>query len=239
MDNFVLKFNNLIEGGMRDRNIIIRDAVLNAVSANKNIEETEMYTAFGVNASSMYYSLPEDAGPRIIASFFTATSTYLSKAKVADTEQATVLILTDTSGIFKFAGIVEFHDNANDPNEPGNWSYAFTFNSADVENLEKNKKVKKLMYTDDAFKSIFDKVSYDVAGFMFGHERYMYDACTLVIDTLIQVLEAEAVEGQTVDIVYEGYFEASVGVEDDEKILTITPDGSMKEIIKSDIDLDK
>ena len=47
MDNFVLKFNNLIEGGMRDRNIIIRDAVLNAVSANKNIEETEMYTAFG------------------------------------------------------------------------------------------------------------------------------------------------------------------------------------------------
>ena len=95
------------------------------------------------------------------------------------------------------------------------------------------------MYTDDAFKSIFDKVSYDVAGFMFGHERYMYDACTLVIDTLIQVLEAEAVEGQTVDIVYEGYFEASVGVEDDEKILTITPDGSMKEIIKSDIDLDK
>lgn len=238
MNNFVSKINNKISEGVKARNIVIRDAVLCAVGANKNVEDTEMFTAFGVNASSMYYSLPEDAGSRIIASFFTSTATYLSRAKVADTEQATVLILTDTSGIFKFAGIVEYHEN-DTVDEPGNWSFALTFNAVDIENLEKTKKVKKLMYTDDAFKSIFDKVSYDVAGFMFGHERYMYDACILVVDTLIQVLEAEAVEGQTVDIVYEGYFEASVQVDDDEKTLSITPDGSMKEIIKSDIDLDK
>lgn len=114
-----------------------------------------------------------------------------------------------------------------------------TFDSKTLDNIEKSKSLKKMLYSSDAFKAIFDKVAYDVAGIQFQHQTYMFDACLLVVDTLLQVLDREAKEGEIVDIELPGYFTASVSVEDGEKIFAITPDGHMKQIIKDDTALDK
>ena len=62
----------------------------------------------------------------------------------------------------------------------------------------------------------------------------MYDSCIIMIDTIIQILDAEAVEGEVVDIVIPGYVTFSVSIEGDEKVFAITPDGVMKAIIKDD-----
>lgn len=207
--------------------------------ANKAYEDTEMHQAFIVNAAAIGFNFSDDDRPeRIVKAFFASTASYLSKNKIANTQEAVALILTDPSGNFKFAGIVEYHENEN-PDEPGNWSYVTTFNEDDVTNLEKSKSVKKLLYGSDPFKTVFDKVAYDVAGVSFEHDSYMYDACLLVIDTLTQVLDREAKIGEVVDIDMPGYFTASVAVEDDVKVMAITPDGHMKAIIKDDSSLEK
>ena len=210
------------------------------VGAGKLCEETEFHQAFVVNANSVGYAFNDDDRPeRITKGFFASSAAYLSKVKVSKVDEAVALVLTDIAGNFKFAGIVEYHENKENPDEPGNWSYVMTFDEKTLDNLEKNKTVKKLLYSADAFKAIFDKVAYDVAGIQFQHQTYMFDACLLVVDTLLQVLDREAKEDEVVDIELPGYFTASVSVEDGEKIFAITPDGHMKQIIKDDTALDR
>lgn len=208
--------------------------------ANKSYAETEMHQAFVVNANSIGYTFGDDDRPeRINKAFFAATAAYLSKVKVSKADEAVALILTDVSGNFKFAGIVEYHENKDNPDEPGNWSFVMTFDSKTIDTIEKQKTVKKYLYSSDAFKAVFDKVGYDVAAIQFQHQTYMFDACQLVIDTLLQVLDREAKEDEIVDVELPGYYTASVSVEDGEKIFAITPDGHMKQIIKDDTELDK
>jgi hypothetical protein len=207
--------------------------------ANKSVEDTELHHAFVVNGDSMGYSFGDDDRPqRIVKAFFASTAYYLSKTKIANEDEAVALVLTDVSGNFKFAGIVTYTANKEKPEEPGNWNYALTFYEDDITELESKRKVKKLLYGDQAFHSIFDKIAYDIASIQFEQERYMYDACLLVVDTLVQVLDNEAVPGEDVDIEMPGYFVATVRVANDEKEFSITPDGHMKEIIKDDSKLD-
>ena len=210
------------------------------LGAGKSYEETEMHQAFVVNANSVGYTFGDDDRPeRIVKAFFAASAAYLSKVKVSKADEAVALVLTDIAGNFKFAGIVEYHENKDNPDEPGNWSYVMTFDPKTLDTIEKNKNLKKLLYSSDAFKAIFDKVAYDVAAIQFQHQTYMFDACLLVVDTLVQVLDREAKENEVVDIELPGYFTASVSVEDGEKVFAITPDGHMKQIIKDDTALDK
>ena len=209
-------------------------------NANLSFEESKTKEAFIVNASSKGYSFDDDScAERIFKSFIAATSTYLSKVKVAKEDEAVALVLTDINGVFKFAGVVEYHENEENDgtDEPGNWSYVLTFNEDDLKALEANKKVARYLYGDDAFKLVFDKVAYDIGGISFEHERYMYDACLLCVDTLIGVLDRETNDNETVEIECPGYFVASAAVESGEKVFAITPDGAMKKIIKDDVSL--
>ena len=214
--------------------------LLGNLQAMKSYEETEMHQALIVNADSIGYTFDsnDDRPERVIKTFFAGVSSYLSKRKVSKEDEAVALILQDTAGNFKFAGIVEYFPNLENPDEAGNWSYVMTFNEDDVVDLEKRKTVKKLLAGDEAFKSIMDKTAYDIGGFVFEREIYIYDSCLLVIDTILQVLDHEAKEGEIVDVEMPGYFKASVAVENGKKIFSIVPDGHMKQLVKSDIDLD-
>lgn len=220
-------------------NNAIRAGLLSIGEVNKSYEDTQLKQAFIINAQSIGYSFGDDDRPdRVIKAFFSAVSAYLSRRKVSKADEAVALILTDTAGVFKFAAIVEYHENTENPEEPGNWSYTMTFNEEDISDLEKRKKVNKLLFGDDAFRSIMHKAAYDTAGIVFKHDTYIFDSCLLVIDTILQVLDNEAKEGEVVDIEMPGYFLASVAVENGEKIFSITPDGHLKHVIKSDVMID-
>ena len=216
---------------------MVAHGLIRPAAANKLYEETEAHSAFIVNANSIGYTFGDDDRPeRIVKAFFASTAAYLSKVKQSKEDEATALILSDLTGIFKFAAIVEFHNGDGDAD---NWSFTMTFNEDDLKDIEKKKVLKKHLYSTEMFKSVFDKVAYDIAAIEFQHESYMFDACQLVIDTLIQILDREAKVGETVDVEMPGYFIASVSVEGDEKIFGIVPDGHMKEIIKDDTALEK
>lgn len=212
----------------------------NMNGAAKSMDETEMHQAFVVNANSMGYTFGDDDRPeRITKAFFASVSAFLSKQKVKKQDEAVALILTDVAGNFKFAAIVQYHENEENPDEPGNWSYVMTFDPKAVENIEKNKTVKKLLFSSNEFTSVFDKVGYDIGAIQFQHSSYIFDACLLVVDTLLQVLDREAKEDEVVEIELPGYFTAAVAVEDGEKVYSLTPDGHMKEVIKDDTALDR
>ena len=208
--------------------------------AKKSYEDTEYQQILTVNAESMGYTFPpnDDRPDRIAKVIFAGISVYLSRRKVSKPDEAVAWILQDMSGGFKFAAIVEYHINEANPDEPGNWSYTMTFNEEDIIELEKKKTLRKFLAGDEVFKSTLDKTAYDVGGFTFGRETFMYNSCLLTVDTILQVLDHEAVEGQVVDIEIPGYVTASVSIQNGEKVFAIVPSGQMKQLIKSDIALD-
>lgn len=224
---------NTIAKAMNLSKFIVAGNLING--AGKTFEETELSQAYTVNINNQGYAFGGDDIPeRMFKSFIAATSVYLGKVKVSDPNVATALVLTDVSGNFKFAGIVEYHENEENKDEPGNWSYVLTLNEEDLTDLENTKEVKKYLYGDSAFITILDKVAYDVGGIEFQKDSYMYSCIEILIDTLVQVLDAEAVANDTVDIELKGYATFSVSVENDEKVFAVTPDGAMKALIKDD-----
>ena len=224
---------NTIAKAMNLSKFIVAGNLING--AGKTFEETELSQAYTVNINNQGYAFGGDDIPeRMFKSFIAATSVYLGKVKVSDPNVATALVLTDVSGNFKFAGIVEYHENEENKDEPGNWSYVLTLNEEDLTDLENTKEVKKYLYGDSAFITILDKVAYDVGGIEFQKHSYMYSCIEILIDTLVQVLDAEAVANDTVDIELKGYATFSVSVENDEKVFAVTPDGAMKALIKDD-----
>lgn len=206
-----------------------------AGAANKSLEETEFKSAFIVNGDSIGYLFgDDDRSYRILKSFIAATSLFLSKSKVAKDSEAVALVLLDLTGNFKFAAIVKYNVNKENPDEPGNWDYSFTLNEEDLAEVGASRTVKKFLFSDVSFHSMFDKVAYDLQSIQFEQERSIYDACCLCVDTLYQILDNEAVEGQTVDLELPGYFVASVETSGDNKVFSIVPDGHMKKVIKDD-----
>lgn len=201
----------------------------------KDLKDTEYHQAFVVNSDSYGYTFGDDDRPeRLIEAFFSAIALLLAKKKIAKTDTATALVLTDMAGVFKFAAFVEYHDNTENPDEPGNWSLSLTFNADDLAALKKRKTVSEFSMSGPDFKKCYDDAGYDVGSFQFQHSSYIIDACHLIVDTIIQILDREAKENDTVDIECPNYFVASVSVEDGEKIMAITPEGHMKAIIKDD-----
>jgi len=226
-----------------DKAIIDHAKLSRSSMAQKAYEDSEMHQAFVVNGDSLGYSFTagkdgddtykDDRPERIIKSFFTATSTFLAdKIKNGMKERALALILTDVAGNFKFAAIVQYQENEN-PDEPGNWNYTMTFDEEDVNDIEKDNPMQKILYNNESFRPVFRQIAYDVGCIEFEHDTYMYDACLLVIDTLLQILDREAKEGDTETIELSGYFIASVKCENDEKTFAIDPDGQQKSIINN------
>ena len=231
------KGNEIAIRMMRAAGIMIGGKLQNG--AAKTFEETQMYQQYIVNCDTNGYAFGGDDIPeRMLKSFIAATSVYLGKVKVSDPNVASALVLTDASGNFEFAGIVEYHENEENKDEPGNWSYVLTLNEEDLTDLENTKEVKKYLYGDDAFKVILDKVAYDIGGIEFQKDSFMYACCKILVETIVQVLDAEAVANDTVDIELKGYVTFSVSVEGDEKVYAVTPDGAMKKLIKDDAALE-
>ena len=231
------KGNEIAIRMMRAAGIMIGGKLQNG--AAKTFEETQMYQQYIVNCDTNGYAFGGDDIPeRMLKSFIAATSVYLGKVKVSDPNVAAALVLTDESGNFEFAGIVEYHENEENKDEPGNWSYVLTLNEEDLTDLENTKEVKKYLYGDDAFKVILDKVAYDIGGIEFQKDSFMYACCKILVETIVQVLDAEAVANDTVDIELKGYVTFSVSVEGDEKAYAVTPDGAMKKLIKDDAALE-
>lgn len=140
--------------------------------------------------------------------------------------------IDDKDGNFLIAGVVDYHDN-DDAELPGNYSYEFTTNEEDIQNAQKVSKV-----TDMEFLNTASIVGTNHS-MVFEKETDIIQLTSGVLKTIIGWLDSNAVEGQEVSVELDGYFVATVGVEDGEKIISIVPDGAMKRIIKDDASIEK
>lgn len=156
-----------------------------------------------------------------------ATADFLSKVKKKN--QKVCLSFVDAANNFIMAAIVKYNKN-DDEEGQDNWNYYYTFNEEDIKDVPADNK-----YTSDD--SYFHA---DVTTRLLEHMLRVNEAAwiapmiSLSARLISTFLDQNAKPGVEVTLEEEGYFVASVTVEDDQPVKALLPDDMMKTIIKSD-----
>ena len=124
-------------------------------------------------------------------------------------------------------------------NDSGNWYLQFTLDEEelkgdDIEILPSSSPD----FIDAVYKVLITEFRYRISeGFQVSTN--MFSIMDAFIKTLLHWLDQNADAKEEVTVKLENYFEATVAIEDEEKVIAILPSGSLKRAIKSDIDLEK
>lgn len=159
---------------------------------------------------------------------FTAVSNLLKALK--ETNCPAVFVFDELNGDVIAAAIVEYHE-AEDKSQPGNWSYVWTFDKADIPEGAKIYTISNQM-THPYF------VSTAGSKYHFGYETDSYIAIihNCFLKVLKKYLDDNATEGITIEL--DGIFQARAAVEDGEIVKSIEVVGETKALIKSDDDVE-
>lgn len=177
-----------------------------------------------------YFELRPEDTVNILDTFMVSMSEFLKLKKNKDAKIA--LAVKDEKGFFKMAGIVSYHANE-DADMPGNWSYEQTFNEEDVNDAT------VFDISDDDFITVLDTTAFSLHNMRFTQKSFSLTLIRKLVDVIINWLDVNAKEAEEVEVELDGYFKATVAVENGVKVMAITPDGAMKRLIKDDDALSK
>lgn len=139
-------------------------------------------------------------------------------------------IMKDDKGNFKFGAILNYNKpEEGEEDDSGNWYLEMTFYPEDMTDIEEIYDNHSSEFTVSAAREAMAIVS-----MRFRTAEYMHTMMTAAIDTLVNFLDANAIEGDEVEVVLNGVFTASVVIEDGKKIMSIVPGEIIKQIIKAD-----
>lgn len=168
----------------------------------------------------------------LFQSLFLSVSQFLGIHKKKDHKVA--LVVKDNYDNFKLAGIVQYHPNEEDDSNPGNYTYELTFDQADIAEIPE-------VYSifDSMFQGVAQEVSLSYCNFRYVKNEQIIGFMTGCVEALTTWLDSNAKETEEVVVELEGYFQASVAVENGIKVFSIVPEGKIKQLIKGDSSIEK
>lgn len=142
------------------------------------------------------------------------------------------LMVNDLKGNMLLGAYVAFIPAENSEEvAAGSWNYVWTFNREDIP-----AEAQLYALTDNSVVQVVSETGYNMVRMAFSSPTFVnklaIDFANLLIDTLDQ--NAPATEGEEWAIELDGYFNASVAVEDGKKIFAVEPIGELKVKIKDD-----
>lgn len=165
-------------------------------------------------------------------SLFLSVSQFLGIHKKK--EHKVALVVKDNYDNFKLAGIVQYHENEDDKDAPGNYTYELTLNEGDIADIPE-------VYSifDSMFQGVAQETSLSYCNFRIIKNDQIISIYTACVEALTAWLDANAKETEEVVIELDGIFQASVAVENGVKVFSIVPEGKLKQLIKGDNTIEK
>lgn len=196
--------------------------------AKFNIDDNENTLLVGMKQAvfTKYgFDISEEIARGYIKSLFTAISEFL---KIVKSESEPVsLEVTAINGEFIFAATVRYEKN-DDPTMPGNWVYSYTFNAEDVADVKV-----RYQFSDPQFCIILSNTMYEKYNFCWNVDTSSGNKLTIgAFEAIKTFLETNANESELTELECGDLFVATSGVEDGEKVISITPGEKSKQIIK-------
>lgn len=177
-----------------------------------------------------YIDIAPNLTPMLVDVLVSAVTDALADLKSQDIPVA--FKFCKNNGDFIAAAIVQFFPNE-DKNNPGNWNYSWTFDEDDIPD---NASIKTPY--DNALISYFRGTSISKYGFSAKLAEYYGDTMNYVLLVIKKWLDENATEGEEQCVKLDGIIQFRVAVENGEKVFSAEPDGEIKQIIKSDKDIE-
>lgn len=192
--------------------------------------QTSIPSQFSINLLDNYTMSWMDARtPDIFRTLFTAIADVL-KLHRSKNKSRIGFTMKDEKGNFRLGAILNYRKpDEGEEDDSGNWYLEFTFHSEDMTDLDE-----EYDNHSDEFIMCAQQEAFTIASARFNSTKFMYIIFNTVIDTLVDFLDVNAVDGDEVEVTMRGVFTASVVVENGVKVMSIVPGEVIKQVIKAD-----
>jgi len=179
-----------------------------------------------------YLDLAPEHMDKMFDVLFTGAANLLNGAK--STTRPAAFVMTNEASVFIAAAIVQYFENADDSNNPGNWSLVWTFDEKDIP-----EGALKIPFSDVQTHSYFIGAAGEKYGIQYNNESSLVNLLTYALYQLKKWLDQNVKEGAETSIELDGIFQARATVENGEKVFALEPAGEIKNLIKDDAAIEK
>lgn len=179
-----------------------------------------------------YLDLAPEHMDKMFDVLFTGVAHLLNGAK--STTRPAAFVMVNEASVFIAGAVVQYFENADDSNNPGNWSLVWTFDEKDIP-----EGALKIPFSDVQTHSYFIGVAGEKYGIQYNNEANLVDLLTYALYQLKKWLDQNVKEGAETSIELDGIFQARATVENGEKVFALEPAGEIKNLIKDDAAIEK
>lgn len=194
-------------------------------------EQTSLPSNFNNNLRDNYgmVQLVDTAIPNMYRMIFAAMADTLCAIR-GKSKDKIGFILVDNNKNFKF-GMIMYYIKPEEESEEdsGNWYLECTFDENDMNDCDTT-----IDSNSDAFIVAIGREANNILSGNFNDASYIGPYCCNAIDTIIDFLDLNANEGDTIEVNLKSVFNAAVEVENGLKVMSIVPGEYIKQIIKKD-----
>lgn len=192
---------------------------------------SSIQSQFIQNLSDRYcYSITEDRTAEIYQILFESFAKALVAARRDNRTSPRIgLRVIDDKGNFKFGAILNYNaPEESNEDDHGSYYLEFTFYEEDMKDLDFELDNHSTTY------AMALQASSSEHSARFTNIQAMFEIIDTALDTLRSYLDINAKEDEVIDLIFQGVFTASVGIEDGKKVFSIVPGETVKQIVKDD-----
>lgn len=194
------------------------------------MKDTPMYSNMQTEAASLSWDLSLSECDLVTKTMFNGITDFLNITKTKDTP--IVVMVQDVKGEKIAFGCVKYDKSEDNESSDGSWEYFWSFNPDDVP-----EGATVYVIDQQPVQKVIAKRGHNMCQMVVGVLNYLSVLCCITFNILHDTLDQmDIAEGDECTIELPGFFEASVSVENGEKVFSITPKEEMKVLIKSDED---
>lgn len=199
------------------------------MSTTIKLQESSVLQNFSLQCQSNSLLVSAEEAEWFVKILFEGMTRFLNIAK--NKNNATAVAVSDLKGNMIMAAVVDYIEGTEDETATGNWTYYYTFDAAEIPENCTVHQITSTQVIEVIAQAGFDMVKLTMLSNNFYHQLSMY-LMNIIKDVLDQ--NAPTTEGEDWTIELEGYFDASVSIEDGKKCMSLTPKGELKTKIKDD-----
>ena len=152
---------------------------------------------------------------------------------IKSTKNPVAVVFEENNLDFICGAVVEYHENEDDSNNPGNWSYVWTFYKDDIP-----ENARKVTISEQGMSSYFRGTASQKYGMGFESQESLLDIMRFLLRTISQWLDDNAKEGEEIGVDLDGVVIFKATVENGEIVKAVEPIGEVKVLIKGDAEIE-
>ena len=185
---------------------------------------------FGVSMLEKYnFTIADTVVYNLYHIMFRTFAIYLRSQRKKEHNKVSFKFL-NANGEFRMGATLTYQAPEEDAEEEsGNWILAYTFDAEDLEGAD--------IVIDNHMPIFFSIVQSEMYNTMFGNlegpesAHRLFEGC---IDSMLEFLEANSNDGEEVELNMPGVFTAYCGFEEGNRVYSITPGATVKQLVKDD-----